>query len=286
MRKIHIDDNEINPSIRKAGMQDNIGWSFGRRLYDYEMLYVTNGTGTINVDGQKYKLSRGSLILIPPDTSSGLSLAAPDLDVVWVHFDFIFLNNGEEIDDYDQHLTQKHLVRPRVYFRNGYTLPYHIKVEDKKAMSKYFHDIHDTYCNSELFWQLRCKSILLEILYQIIRQIYADNNFSDNLTVERLVQDMRQYMYTHYTNKLTLLEIANYAGVSHNYANKIFKDITGDTIINHLNKYRIKKAIHLIKDSGFTMEQIAEEVGFSNTYYFSRVMKKLTGKSPTYYKHD
>ncbi|QUI20950.1 AraC family transcriptional regulator [Vallitalea pronyensis] len=284
MKSLHIDDNEMNPTIRKVGIQGISGWPKGRKLYDYEMLYVIKGKGNIEVNGQRSKLTSGSLVLIPPDTASELSFTSVFIDVIWIHFDFMFFGSGEDIDDFDSQLKKKHLVRPQIYFHNGYTLPYHMKVDDKQQFCDYFKRLLDHYSAHGLFWQLRCKSILLEILYQMVNQLYLDSGFSDSLSKERLVHDMQHYIHTHYTQKLTLSEIAGFAGISHNYANQLFKDQIGETIIQHLNQFRIKKAINLIKTSSLTMEQIAEQVGFSNTYYFSRVMKKTTGNSPTDYK--
>ncbi|QUH29469.1 AraC family transcriptional regulator [Vallitalea guaymasensis] len=284
MRKINIDSNEINPFIRRAGLQGSTGWPYTRKLYDYEMLYFIKGKGKIEIASEKSMLSSGSVLLIPPNTPSKLFITDKNSNIIWVHFDFFYVSEEEEIDYYDMYLKQQHLIRPKVFLNNGFTFPYHIVINDSEKMSSNFQELLNCYQQHSLFWQLRCKSILLEIIYSIINQVYTEESYPDVLSKERIVYDIRQYIYQYYQHKLTLGEIANYAGISNNYANRIFKEMTGETIIQHLNNYRLKKAVRIIENSNLTIEHIAESVGFANTYYFSRMMKKYTGKSPRQYR--
>ena len=63
-----------------------------------------------------------------------------------------------------------------------------------------------------------------------------------------------------------------------------FKNDTGFTLIDYLNKYRIKKAMELLEHGENKIYEISENVGFSSSQYFSKVFKKYTGYTPIEYR--
>ena len=68
--------------------------------------------------------------------------------------------------------------------------------------------------------------------------------------------------------------------------NRTFKKVTGETIFRYLNRVRINHAKTLILNTPLKMSVIGTRVGFSDEYYFIRVFKKYTGKSPTEYARE
>ena len=54
--------------------------------------------------------------------------------------------------------------------------------------------------------------------------------------------------------------------------------------ISYINKIRIEKAAALFKNSDRSITEIAMEVGFDDSNYFSRIFKKQMGMSPREYK--
>ena len=75
-------------------------------------------------------------------------------------------------------------------------------------------------------------------------------------------------------------------GGNFDYMNRVFKKVTGETIFRYLNRVRINHAETLILNTPMKMSAIGSRVGFSDEYYFSRVFKKHTGKSPTEYARE
>lgn len=67
------------------------------------------------------------------------------------------------------------------------------------------------------------------------------------------------------------------------YMNRIFKADFGMTIFQYLEDYRITEAKKMLQTHAFSISQIAETLGFCNTYYFSRVFKKKTGVAPSHW---
>ncbi len=100
----------------------------------------------------------------------------------------------------------------------------------------------------------------------------------------RLVRKAMAYIHEHYTEPLSLQEIAHSIGVSTGYLVRCFRHELGVTPIHYLNRYRISRAKKLLTTTGDTITAIASAVGFSDGSHFSRVFRKETGLSPREYR--
>ena len=84
--------------------------------------------------------------------------------------------------------------------------------------------------------------------------------------------------------KLGLPFICQEIGMSRTSLYNKLKAITGIGLNDYINKIRIEKAILLIQSGGLSVAEIAEQVGFTTSRYFSTVFKQHTGQTPTQYK--
>ena len=83
---------------------------------------------------------------------------------------------------------------------------------------------------------------------------------------------------------LSIAEIADKCGVSECYFRRLFQEYSGESPINFRQRYRIEKAKQLLlSDEHYTVGEIAEMLGFSDIYHFSKTFKKLCGISPNKY---
>ena len=64
----------------------------------------------------------------------------------------------------------------------------------------------------------------------------------------------------------------------------IFKKRTGHSITTHFNIMKMQLAAELISSSSLKMNQISNKVGIDDSYYFSRLFKKVYGVSPLSYR--
>ena len=107
-----------------------------------------------------------------------------------------------------------------------------------------------------------------------------DANDGRELFLNRIIS----YIDRHYTERITLDELAEVAHVSRSYLTRRFRQHTGTSIVSHINSLRIGAARELLINSSFNSTEIAYRTGFESPKYFYRVFKKETGFSPAAYR--
>lgn len=100
-----------------------------------------------------------------------------------------------------------------------------------------------------------------------------------------IVKMCNDFIEREYERNIGLAEAAEYAGVSHSYLSFIFKQETGVNFNAALAQYRIEKAKKLLATTSLKIYQVAEKVGFSNPYYFSKVFREISGSTCKEYRN-
>ena len=100
----------------------------------------------------------------------------------------------------------------------------------------------------------------------------------------QLVKQGLAFMHQNYAQPISRKEIACAVGVSENYLSTIFRQEISISPWDYLNRFRIQKAKERLVQSQDSVTQIAIQVGFNDSAYFSRVFHKMTGQSPVKYR--
>lgn len=108
-------------------------------------------------------------------------------------------------------------------------------------------------------------------------EYYMQLDLSENQFVSKAVEHIKN----HYGEKLSIESISDELGVSASYLSRKFKELTGQTFLDFLNKYRIQQAIVLLNTRKYRVSEISDATGFSDYKHFCSVFKKYTSKAPT-----
>lgn len=92
------------------------------------------------------------------------------------------------------------------------------------------------------------------------------------------------YIGEHYTEELTLQSVSDQVHISKNYFCLMFKKETGQNFIDYVISLRIARAKHLLLSTPLKIYEVAQEAGFHDVKYFSKLFKKLTDCSPVDYR--
>lgn len=109
---------------------------------------------------------------------------------------------------------------------------------------------------------------------------FSTNRTSQNTYVEAAIQ----YIRGHYREDISISTVARDLEISEGYLSRMFKKETNYTFTNYLIYYRLRLAMELLKDCRVRVYEVADQVGYSDTAYFSAQFKKTVGLSPSEYQ--
>ena len=98
------------------------------------------------------------------------------------------------------------------------------------------------------------------------------------------LKDVYEYIENNYTKRLYLDEIAKRACLSKYHFCRVFKTLTGQTVMEYVNNVRIEKAKELLRKSFLSITEICFKVGFTNLSNFNRTFKKIEAIAPSKYR--
>lgn len=130
-----------------------------------------------------------------------------------------------------------------------------------------------------------------ELSVEMVRRIISENNLfskSADFSSYNLSDDVLKvidYMHENVSKKIEIEKLAKSVYLSHSGLIYKFKKELNITPIDYLNKIRLNKAKQLLLENELTINEIADQCGFKNGYYFSNAFKKNTGIRPTDYRN-
>ncbi|MDD6627465.1 MAG: AraC family transcriptional regulator [Lachnospiraceae bacterium] len=164
----------------------------------------------------------------------------------------------------DRKANEKYILLPKLTDCSGHK---HIKKDFEKMIDAHVHgNIPQA---SVRLWQ-----IFLE----------CARSAQDDSVGSGYVQQIQEYIRTHYIEGFSSQEIEDVSGLSYKYAGTLFKEATGQTIKEYQCTLRLRKAEQLLKETNQPIAEIAQLTGFSDVFYFSKIFHREKGCSPSEYR--
>ncbi len=156
-----------------------------------------------------------------------------------------------------------------------------------------YHEIILTQEKKDACWPLMTKVLAQQMLVWVLKELSPQNSSSiqdyfqlKTYDKQTIAQTITSYFQENYMKKISVEEIARSSYLSTTYITKIYKEITGDTPINYLIRLRMEKALEILREGHFSIQDVAKKVGYDDPYYFSKLFKKRFGISPSSYKRQ
>ena len=132
----------------------------------------------------------------------------------------------------------------------------------------------------------RCKDPT-ELLQWFERRVvapYAEAiESSGDRQAAKTVEQALAFVEAHYTGEVTLEMCADHAGTTPSALSRTFKKVTGKNFVEYVTELRMNKAKELLRDTQLRMNEVAEAVGYRQSY-FNRMFKKAEGMTPGEYR--
>ncbi len=229
------------------------------------------------VNDQVYEINKGDVLIIPPRIPHKV-----DIPVYSEYERYVIYFRMEYMCSFSP-LTEKLLSG--LFIHPAYdALNIHLEEERMTALVSLI-EKNRYYLNTPGYAQeIYIQHAFFEILLLLSKEVYIQNSvdvINRNLNYYK-IKDVLAYVYSNFSQDLSLSNLTAKFYISKTYLNKMFKLHTGFTVNQYIIAVRIAAAKKLLQ-KGIPVSQIYEQVGFNNYSHFIRTFKKIVGISPKQY---
>ena len=272
-----------NPYVRFARTNERSILQGLLQAIDHRIFYCHSGNGLLEAAGQSYPFHAGTLIYLPAGTPYRY-LFEQDIPVFsGCNFDFYQthadLSTPIPPISYNR-FHPEDILEKQIFTENGlFSKVLHI--ERTFSFEEKFIEIAEEFVNHNLYYDVRCSTLLKDILTQTAR-LAATREQGIN---KKKTDDILQYIHSHYHLPLTNKEIAEKFNYHENYLSTLIQKYTGLTLHQYVLHHKMHMALVLLQSSPLTIGEVAEKIGMPDIKHFSKCFKKTVGHSPSQFKN-
>lgn len=225
-----------------------------------EILLLNRGTGNFYVQNELREVHTNDVVIVNSNDVHFTFSEDPDCRISYLLISQVFCK------DFDLYLEQLHFA----------------PIVQDSFVTEMFHKLSDEVTAQRPLYQSAVRAQLITLLVHLVRNhtLSAPDPQRDSRQRE-LVQSAIQYIATHLSEPLSIDSIADAMGFSKFYFCRVFKEETGQTVMEHLNRVRCDHAKLLLATGKHTITECAALCGFTNPAYFSTQYKKYAGQTPS-----
>ena len=129
-----------------------------------------------------------------------------------------------------------------------------------------------------------------EQLSRIIFLLFQNRPSSEKVPSEKVLRDgartkaMLQYIQAHYSEEISLSQIAGSAHICESECLRCFRNVIGHSPIQYMKQLRIQKAAELLLCTDWKVSDIGQKCGFQKMSYFSKTFRELKGCTPSVFR--
>jgi AraC family transcriptional regulator of arabinose operon len=236
-------------------------WGPGIRQH-YIFHYIHSGKGIMRIGEQTYPLAKGQGFLICPD--SIVYYKADDEDpwvYSWVGFQGLYAN---------AYLDRAHLSNTQPIFDSRGN-PWFERFVERMVGAKSIPRNSD----------VQLQSIMYRFFAELIVSIPETKEIPTPAhSKEAYIRKAIEYLEIHFSQKISVLDIAQHVGLDRTYLSSLFKEKLGHSLQIYLLHYRMNRACELLKNHDLSIGDISRSVGYTDPLLFSKMFKKINHVSP------
>lgn len=231
---------------------------------DLEIGILLEGSITLYVEHETYELQEGSIYIINR------------------HQLHSFLGNG------NRNLILAFQIHTEFYRKLNYELAF-LRFDNNVFHSGHLHKLlydkliacASCYFGETRYHELKCASILLDILYDVLNNspytIAMEKEYTVTQSNSNRINRITEYILEHYKERIRLEDIAALEGISPYHASHFITRMLGISFQEYLNNIRFEHALQLVNRSSLNILDICLETGFSNSRYLNQMFQKNLG---------
>lgn len=225
-----------------------------------EILHILNGNGKFYLDATEYNAKVGDTIIVNSNTLHKLTSTEDELVYYCLIVSIRFLQQfGIDFSEIS--------LQNKIRDENTKLILDNLNLLDYEK---------NPYYTTEM-----CGDVL-RLISVLTRKYTVSSNDEVKNNKTYIVKKTISYMKKNYEKDITLEDISSYLGFNKSYICRIFKEITGITVVKMLNSIRCKEAKRLIITDKCNVSEAAQKCGFTNLSYFTKTYKSIMGQLPSH----
>lgn len=233
-----------------------------------EIVLVTSGRGRYSVDGVRYEIGRGDLMLY----NSGVVHDEPS-------------GPCDQTKRYCCAIGGLHMagLRKNALIAEGECPVYHLQEQVCARMQQIMDVLFETLVQgNEDSAQYLMMALLMQVRHIVCHEETTAREESGNVLGQRI----KQYIDVHYAQDISLQQISQALHVSPYYMAHVFKAMTGYAPLQYIVRRRIGEAQTLLIETNQSVTRIAATVGYANASHFNLLFAKNVGMTPRQYRNN
>lgn len=244
--------NSLCTELWKLECNENFNFPFHLHT-SFEWITVTEGEMIITVDKTPYTLSQGDALLIFPN----------------------------QVHSFETPVRSAHTL---CIFSPNLVQTYANTVRDKLPMSNLFRPSRfyvERITDGAPLTELEIKGLLYSLCGEFDRVVTYTERQRER---DGLLAKIFLFVESNYNKNCTLDALAEHTAYHYVYLSRYFKQCTGLSFTEYVNRYRINEAGYLLKNTQQTILQISYDCGFDSLRSFNRNFKRITEQTPQEYR--
>ncbi|MCL6456637.1 MAG: helix-turn-helix domain-containing protein [Gorillibacterium sp.] len=231
-------------------------WEIVRRKNGFhDLTFVVEGKANYYINGEKYTVRAGDMLYVP----SGSVREAHTFKEAPMHsYAFNFFWEGAD---------------------NSVKLPFEPVTRNRmtKEILEYTKEFAHVWMGKQPFYKMKARALFQLIVHRLL----SIAHYRETPLLDPRIDKMMTYIMDHYAEDITMGDLADWVSLNPVYLGKLFKQNTGSTCKEFMNKVRVNNAEMILSAGGFTVSEVAEHCGYHDVSYFSNVFKSLKGYPPS-----
>lgn len=133
--------------------------------------------------------------------------------------------------------------------------------------------------------EFQTRNLFSELWLLLLEEIKEQPAHTVNFQNQERVQNMLTFIHAHYSEKLTLNDIAAAASVNTRECIRCFRNTIRQTPLEYVMEYRLNMAKRLLDDTEMSITDLSLQCGFSSNAYFGKIFREKYGITPLQYRN-
>ena len=261
-----------------------------RDIFDYELLYLKEGSARINVEGRVYDGNPGDVFLFRPHQRHKIE-CLNNFPVIQPHVHFDLQYRADQRDVFVSYVTDEEMTpEQKTFFRSDImdrfypSIPDRIHLQNSKVFEEYLFDLIDEYNMPSSFTQVRQQWYFMRLFDLYLTEVGYFLHIEGHSNAESIASRMKLYLDNNTSRRVTLEELAEVVHLDKSYIIRLFRQFYQETPISYHQKVRINRAKSMLLYTNLSVTEIASNTGFSSIHDFDRVFRKMDGAAPSVYR--